>query len=188
MAMHLVWKGRQLIIYLFNTVWILLISKVVFLHMYMYSVCSYFYVCARVWVCAHECVDAQSQLWMSTQLLYFIYWGRVSCWPWNSLLPGNGVSYQVLGLQSTSAPVLTWVLGPDSGRSCLLRKLIQWDIFPTLQFLVILLLLVLFYIAILVITVFCKSKHLKWKRKGFISIEFPEFSSMYNTKQNVNIY
>lgn len=46
MAMHLVWKGRQLIIHLFNTVGILLLSG--FLHMYMYSVCSYFYVCSCV--------------------------------------------------------------------------------------------------------------------------------------------
>lgn len=98
MAMHLVWKGRQLIIYLFNTVWILLISKVVFSYMYMYSVCSCFYVCSCVWVCVHVCVDAQSQLWMSTQLLYFIYWGGVSCWPWSSLLPVNGVSWPSAGI------------------------------------------------------------------------------------------
>lgn len=68
MAMHLVWKGRQLIVHLFNTVWILLLSG--FLHMYMYSVCSYFYVYEYVYACVHVCVDAQSQLWMSTQWLY----------------------------------------------------------------------------------------------------------------------
>lgn len=167
MAMYLVWKGRQLIIHLFSTVWIVLISKVGFCTciciVYLLFMCVHVY--EYVYTCVHVCVDAQSQLWMSTQLLYFIYWGRVSCWSWSSLLSANGVSWQVLGLQSTSVPARTWVLGPDSGPSCLLRKLIQGDISPVLKFLV-------FVVAVVVLhsnistTVFFKSKHLDEREKA----------------------
>lgn len=57
---------------------------------------------------------------------------------------------------------------------------------PTLM--VILLLPLLFYIAILVVLFFASPNILNERRKGSIFIEFPEFSSMYNTKQNVAIY
>lgn len=60
---------------------------------------------------------------------------------------------------------------------------------PTLKFLVILLLLLLFYIAILVVLFFASPNILNEREKVVsISIEFPEFCSMYNTKQNIDIY